>query len=201
MRLLTTEENQQIDRQVVGRATDKPLTEKEVRESWGWFIALGCLMILLGGFAIVAANIATLATVLMFGLLLMLIGVAQIAQAIQARYWSGFGLHACGGLLYTVTGALLVLTPTAGAVTLTLILAVLFIAGGVVRLLLARRTGSENRAIGLYVAGGLSLVLGVLVAFGWPGISMYLIGLYVGVELMVAGAGLMLLGIEGRAAK
>ena len=76
---------------------------------------------------------ATLASVLAFGWLLIMGAVLALIQAFQVRSWSGFLLFFLSALLRGFAGYLLVRYPLEGEYGLTLLLASLFIVGGVFR--------------------------------------------------------------------
>jgi uncharacterized membrane protein HdeD (DUF308 family) len=59
----------------------------KVRASWGWFVALGIGLLILG--IIAAANLltATVASVLFVGVLMLIGGVAQIVLAFRVKTW------------------------------------------------------------------------------------------------------------------
>jgi len=161
----------------------------DVRLHRGWFMALGIVLILLGAIAIVAAFAATLATVLLFGVLLLIAGGVQIVHAFASARWRGFLWHLIGGILYVAIGGLIVIDPVAGAVGLTLLLAAFFVAGGTLKLVL----GFQAESGWFAVSGLIDLLLGVLVWVGWPETGTWVIGLFVGIELLLAGLSLLLM--------
>src|SRR5438067_2777611 len=82
-----------------------------LHECWAWFLALGVVLMVVGVLAIGAAFITTLATVLVFGILLIVGGVVQVVNAFLARSWGGFFLHLLAGVLQLVLGGLMVEHP------------------------------------------------------------------------------------------
>ena len=57
---------------------------RPLRRNWGWFVALGILLILIGMAAISSPVVATLATVEIFGVFLLIAAVVEFASAIWA---------------------------------------------------------------------------------------------------------------------
>ncbi len=104
-----------------------------IHDSWGWFVALGIALIILGVVCISSDVIATLATVLVFGWALLIGGIFALIQAFRTRTWSGFFLCLLSALLRGFTGYLLIRYPIAGEISLTLLLASFFIVGGTFR--------------------------------------------------------------------
>src|SRR5579862_7756133 len=96
----------------------------------GWVIFAGVTMLVIGTAAIIYDVTTTLASVFLFGWLLMLAGVMQIVHAFRVRTWSGFFLYLLDGIIRATVGTLLAMYPGSGALTLTLVLSLYFIAGG-----------------------------------------------------------------------
>src|SRR5713101_3483251 len=94
-----------------------------LRRSWVWFVSLGIVLMVMGALSIGAAFITTLASVVVFGILLLSGGVVQLVNAFLARTWKGFFIHLFAGLLYLVVGGLMVEHPIQAAEGLTLMLA------------------------------------------------------------------------------
>ena len=88
------------------------------RESAGWTIAFGVLLIILGLFALMAPLIAGVAVTVMFGWLLILGGIAHLVVSWHLRYGS-FIPELLIGLAYIVLGIFLLAHPLAGLVALT----------------------------------------------------------------------------------
>ena len=100
---------------------------EEIRSSWGWFLALGILFILLGAVCVIGNVSATFATVLVFGWMLLFSGIFALVHAFRTHSWQGFLLSLLSALFRGFTGYLLIRYPLAGAASLTLILASFFI--------------------------------------------------------------------------
>src|SRR5205823_13272287 len=79
----------------------------------------------------------TLASVLYFGVLMLIGGVVQIVHAVKCSGWKSVISHVLIGLLYVVAGFMIVARPLLASVVLTWILACFLIAVGVLRLVIA----------------------------------------------------------------
>jgi uncharacterized membrane protein HdeD (DUF308 family) len=172
---------------------------KAVRRNFGWFLMFGIVQVVVGIVAISFAYSATLASVLMLGIVLCVGAGAQLAAAIFARDWKGFFLFLLLGILYAVVGMLTVSHPLVAAEALTLMLATVFLIAGAFRIAVA--LGYRFPSWGwVALNGGLTVVLGILIAAGWPESSIWVIGMFVGIELVVNGATWTVLAIGGRQA-
>lgn len=159
---------------------------KGLRHNWGWFLALGAVLMLLGMFAISAAWVATLATMLVFGTIMIVAGSIEAVVAFAAPRWSGFFLHLLNAVLSLVVGALAIARPGAAAAGLTLLIAAFFLIGGFFRIAAAVSLRFPNW--GWEVLGGsITLLLGAMIAAEWPESALWVIGLFVGVDLIFRG--------------
>src|SRR5262245_52485475 len=124
-----------------------------VRRHWGWYLVLGILLIVVGVFAIAYAGLTTIVSLVLFGWLLVVTGVAQFVQAFRVRDWGGFFLHLLAGVIELVVGILVVTNPVEAAVGVTLALALYLLVGGVFRAVVA--VALRFPLWGLVVASGL----------------------------------------------
>jgi uncharacterized membrane protein HdeD (DUF308 family) len=169
----------------------------EIHDSWGWFVALGIALMVLGGVCIVENVTATLTTVLVFGWLLIIGAVAALIQAFRVRSWSGFFLFFLSALLRGFTGYLLVRYPLEGEYGLTLVLASFFVVGGVFRAVGAG--AMQFPQWGWVVLSGIvSVALGVMLLTQLPIASLWFIGLAIGIDFIFDGASFVALGIALR---
>ena len=158
----------------------------EIRANWVGFLVLGILLIVLGTFLIVAPWIGTLATVWLLSVLLIVSGVAQFVGAFWVRRWSGFFLSLLAGVLYVAIGVLIFDRPVAAAEGLTLVIAAFLVVGGVFRIAAALSMRFESWLWSL-ISGVIALLLGVLIWRQWPEASLWVIGLFVGIEVLFNG--------------
>ncbi len=165
----------------------------ESHDSWGWFVALGIALIVLGVVCIGGEVSATLVTVLTFGWLLILGAVLALIQAFRVRNWSGFFLYFLSALLRGVTGYLLIRYPFTAEVSLTLILASFFIVGGIFRTVGAG-TLQFPRWGWTVLSGLVSVALGVMLLMHLPIVSLWFIGLAIGIEFIFDGVSVITLG-------
>ena len=91
-----------------------------LRGNWLWFALLGAALIVLGFLALGSLVVASLATAMVFGLLLLAGGLAETVGAFWVRGWSGFFFHLLSGLLSLVVGVLFLRAPLDALLALTL---------------------------------------------------------------------------------
>jgi uncharacterized membrane protein HdeD (DUF308 family) len=162
----------------------------EAHRSWGWILALGILFVVLGLACIAYDVTATFATLLVFGVLLFVSGVAALIQAFAARSWSGSLLYLLSALLRGFTGYLLIRYPGAGAIAVTLVLASFFVVGGLFRIFGASMIRFPRYGWAVF-SGCVALLLGILLLVQLPVSSLWFIGFAIGVELIIEGVSLI----------
>lgn len=173
------------------------LHETELRHSWGWFLALGIITVILGVIALVVIPIATMAGVLFLGWILVLAGVIEAIQAFRVRGWRGVSLHMIAGIMGILIGLIVVSHPVAGALAWTLLFASFFTVIGAFRVITALRL--KFRHSGWTVLDGLiSLALGVLLALEWPWSGFWFIGLALGITMLLRGWSYVMLSLAVR---
>ena len=166
--------------------------------NWGWLLALGILMIILGVVAMAAPVVATIAIQVMLGWLLVISGIAEGIHAFMVKEWRGFLLELLSAVLYLGVGLLLLVDPLKGALALTLILAVFLLVEGIFKIITALRV-RDHRGWGWLLASGIvSVVLGVLIWAQWPASGLWVIGLLVGIQLLFTGWSLVMLALAAR---
>src|SRR5262245_11062540 len=101
-----------------------------LRRNWGWFVALGVVLTLLGVAGLVYSLAFTLGVVIFIGWMFLVGGVLEVTHAIFRKGWQGFWLDLLSGVLTTVAGVFLLLRPLEGASVLTMLLGIVFLVGG-----------------------------------------------------------------------
>lgn len=159
---------------------------KEVQKHWGWFLGVGVLLIVLGTLAIGGATLVTLASMLFFGSLLLIGGIIQGVNAIKTRRGDGFLINILSALLYIVIGIMLLMNPTIGAITLTLLLAAFYTISGLFKIIAATSNRFAHWGWMLF-SGIISLILGLMIWAEWPISGLWVIGLFIGIDLIILG--------------
>ena len=153
---------------------------------WKPLLVLGIVLIVFGTLALAVSFVATLVSVLAFGWLLLVTGGMETVYAFRNARWAGTILHVVNGALSVVTGFLLLVNPAAGAIVLTLLMAMFFLIGGLVRIVALVVTELPHRGWVL-LSGIVTLLLGILIWRQLPGAAVWLIGTFVGVDMIMIG--------------
>ena len=155
---------------------------------------MGIALFVLGVVAMGASFTATLATVLMFGLLLLLGAAFQVVTAFWARRWRGLFLHMIAGVLYLIVGVFRIQNPVEAALGLTILIAVCLLAGGIIRIVMSVFERFEGWGW-VFLNGLISVLLGAAIWRQWPLSGFWVIGLFVGIEMLFSGFSWLMLGL------
>ena len=166
-----------------------PLSRK-----WGWIDALGVVYLVAGVIALGSVVMATVVSVLVVGIMMLISGVAEVINAFQLKSWGKFLLWVLLGALYILAGFVTFENPLLAAALLTLILGGSLIASGIMRIILAFNMSRDMPRIWVAVSGAITLLLGLIILIHWPINSLYILGLFLGIDLIFAGAGWIGLG-------
>jgi uncharacterized membrane protein HdeD (DUF308 family) len=170
---------------------------ESLQESRVFLIGMGIALILLGAVAMGSSVITTLATVQVFGILLLLGAIFEIVTAFWGRRWRGFFLHLLAGVLYLIVGVFLIDNPLEAALGLTLLVAAGLLVGGILRIVLS--VVERFDGWGWVLLNGLvSILLGTAIWKQWPLSGLWAIGLFVGIEMLFSGLSWVMLGLAVR---
>jgi uncharacterized membrane protein HdeD (DUF308 family) len=182
-------------------ATVQGAFSAEVQKHWGWLLALGILSIILGTAGFYMTFMLTLASVLFFGVLILAAGLFQLVHAFTCKGWKSVLWHVLIALLYIAAGVDIIMDPARASVVLTLVLAGILIAVGLVRIIMAFQL--RPAAAGWFwvaLSGLVSIVLGGMILGQWPESGMWVIGLFVAIELIFNGWSYLFMALDARKA-
>jgi uncharacterized membrane protein HdeD (DUF308 family) len=90
------------------------------------------------------------------------------------------------GVLYAVAGVVMIANPALAAVSLTLLIAIILIVAGLFRLVVAFSTPLHHRGW-LILNGVISILLGVMIWRSWPVSGLWVIGMFIGIDMIFDG--------------
>jgi uncharacterized membrane protein HdeD (DUF308 family) len=168
-------------------------------KNWFWFFLWGIALLILGIFAIGAATFTTLLSIVLLGFIILIGGIVIILDSFT--FWrgrNGFLLHLLMGVLYIVVGCMLINSPLAGSISLTLLLGIFYLVLGLFRLYYSFSLRSPRWGWNFF-NGLISALLGVFILMSWPESSLYIIGLFVGIDLLFCGWAYIMAALSAKA--
>lgn len=174
--------------------------EDDVCRHWGWFLSFGLLLTILGGMVIQTSFVATIFSVMLFGVMLTCAGVVQIIQSYLARKWSGLFLLLLLGILYIVSGVFCVAKPAVAAMTLTFWFAAFCLISGLFRMLSSLIIRFQRWGW-VFFNGLVTSILGAIIYADWPISGLWVIGLFIGIDMVLSGWSWILLSLTALSQK
>lgn len=156
-------------------------------KTWTWMAVLAVICIVGGFMALLNPFGATILAVVLAGWVFLIQGVVQVIHAFRVRDWPGFLWSLGLGVLSLLVGFVLVADPLAGSVSLTLLVAVLFLITGVAKTMFALSLRPAGGWVWVLVSGLVSMALGVMILAGLPATAATILGLLLGIELVSNG--------------
>jgi len=164
----------------------------------GWYIAAAVLFILLGIFSIVEPGVASLGVTLLVGWLLIFGAGAHLVAAFKGGSTKHVLFQVLIGLLYLAGGFYFLTHPLLAVGTLTLLLAGVILAEGVIEIVAYFRMKDAGASGWLLFNGAVTVLLGGMIWFHWPSSSVWAIGVLVGVNLLMTGTSRLMFGLAAR---
>jgi uncharacterized membrane protein HdeD (DUF308 family) len=172
--------------------------KQTVADNWGWFLALGIVLVVAGFAAIMFPLVSTIAAKIALGWIFLAAGIVMVIHAFSIQKWGGFLMELLLGVLYLFAGGWLAFFPFTGIVTLTILLAALFLAEGVVEVIMGFRVRPHEGWGWLVFSGLIAVAVGLLIAAELPSSAVWAIGLLVGVNLLSTGISFIVVALAGK---
>jgi uncharacterized membrane protein HdeD (DUF308 family) len=172
--------------------------KQTVADNWGWFLTLGIVLVVAGIAAIMFPLVSTIAAKIALGWIFLAAGIVMIIHAFSIQKWGGFLMELLLGVLYLFAGGWLAFFPFTGIVTLTILLAALFLAEGVVEVIMGFRVRPHEGWGWLVFSGLIAVAVGLLIAAELPSSAVWAIGLLVGVNLLSTGISFIVVALAGK---
>lgn len=159
----------------------------ELKKNWAWMLSLGIVMVILGTIGLGMTVLFNEIVVMYFGFLLLFGSGVQLMQAFRAEAWKGRFWHILIALMYIAGGIIAVTEPVVAGMTLALLIAWTLIVIGLLRLVMAFQMRGANGWLWTLLGGVLSVALGIMIMNEWPQSGLWVIGLFVAIEILFAG--------------
>jgi uncharacterized membrane protein HdeD (DUF308 family) len=171
---------------------------KDLAQQWGMFLGFGVVFLVLGALAVARSVTATMASMAFIGALLLIAAVLEVVAAFWVGHWAGFLQHAFGAILFGVLGLLFLFRPTFTAEILTFVLGLFLTVSGLFQIVGSAGLGYAGWGWNA-LDGAISIVLGMMILFQWPASGLWVIGLFLGIDLIVYGAAwiMIAMGLRG----
>lgn len=161
-------------------------------------IILGIVTVIAGVFAMLNPLAGSIAVTLLTGWSFLLIGVLQVIAVFRETDWGARIWSLLLAVLAILAGISLVGNPLAGVISLTYLLAILFVVSGVFKLIAGLGMEAGNWKWLVLLSGALSLGLGILIFANFAEAALTTLGLLLGIQLISDGASMLGLAFAAR---
>jgi len=165
-----------------------------LRNQWWCFLLLGLALVVIGSLCIAEPFVPSIASVVVLGFLLIAAGIMQVVSSFWAGKWSGMLLHMLIGVLYGVVGYMIVDAPGLSMLLLTKFIAIFLIVSGLFRSVSALFLRFHDWGWVL-LNGVVTLLLGIIINRQMPEAALWVIGLFIGIEMIFNGWSWVMLAI------
>ena len=174
---------------------------QSLHSRWGWFLALGIVLVMAGALAVALPVVSTFASSVVLGVVLVIAGIVKMVQSLQVKEWSGFIWHELTGAVEVVGGVLIYLNPLKGALAITLLVALVFFVQGVLQIALAAIVRKQDGWHWFAISGLVALAASAALALKLPHTRFYEPGVIAGISLLVAGGAYVAIALTIRKAR
>ena len=162
---------------------------RELSAKWGWFLVLGIILLLVGIVAAFTLSVATEAVAIYIGIMMLVGGIVQVIHAFSVKSWGRFFYWLLAGLLYTFGGIVCLVQPILAAAVFTFLLGFLLVVAGVIRVIIGFQS-RELKGHGWIIAAGIiTAIAGLIITTGWPANTLWVLGLFLSIDLIFQGWG------------
>ena len=158
----------------------------------------GSILAVLGALAVIFPFVTGLSLSVLLGIILVAGAVVHVLHASAAGTLRDRLGQVVLAVLYGVAGIVFIANPVFGLLTLTLLAAGFFLADGIVEIAWGIRSRGQPGAVWLLASGSISFLLGGLLWLGFPSDAVWVIGVLFGINLVVTGVSVILLGRGSR---
>ena len=180
---------------------DVEVVQDSLKRNWGWLLGLGILFVILGCIGLGMLVGLTIASVLFLGILFIIGGFLQLIDVIKTKHWKGVFWHALIAILYIVGGGIIIYDPLLASTVITAVIAGILIVIGVTRFIMAIVLRHTRGWAWLLLAGIIAIALGVMILTQWPWSGLWVIGMFIAVELLVNGWTYIFLALAARSGR
>jgi uncharacterized membrane protein HdeD (DUF308 family) len=166
-----------------------------VRQGRNRIIAVGIVMILAGVAAIAFPLISSLSVVWIVGVMLIVASIAQSVSAFSYPKWGGIILGLLIAALWLAGGLYLLMRPLEGIFALTVIVAVAFLAEGTIKTLFSLQMRPHAGWGWVLFDGVVSVALGLMLWWQLPSAALWSLGTLAGISIIISGWTLVIVPI------
>jgi uncharacterized membrane protein HdeD (DUF308 family) len=172
--------------------------EAGLKRASGTSILLSIVLIIFGVLAITLPVVSSIGVAVVVGWLLVFAGIAQLVHAFQSKGIGHIVWMIVVAAFYLAAGASLIASPVLGVASLTLVLGIFLFAEGIADVIAYFATRKSGNSPWMLLDGIITLVLGFMIWNRWPSGSLWVIGTFVGISMVMTGITRLMMALAVR---
>ena len=165
---------------------------------WSWLLGLGILFVIFGFLGLSSVVGVTLISIVFVGFMFLIAGILQFIDVSKSRQWKPALWHALIALLYFTGGCFIISDPVLASTVITALIGWTLVIIGIVRLAMAISLHGTKGWIFTLIASLAAIILGGIILMQWPLSSLWVIGLFISIELLLNGLSYIVLAMSMR---
>ncbi len=179
--------------------TYQAIIAEDLKRNWGWLFALGIMFLILGAIGLGMTVILTHITMLYFGVLLIIGGIVQLVRAFKSHGAGTLAFSLLVAVLYGLAGVTIIQHPLLASAFFTAVIAFILIFEGALKIFWGIRLRKTVKSwIWPLIMGVISLLLGVTILDHWPISGLWVIGLFIAIEMIVQGWAYVMVALKAK---
>lgn len=164
-------------------------------KTWTKWLLVGLVSIVFGVVVLSNTAVASISVTLITGILFAGAGALQIVGGITDSGLGNKVWNVILGVMMLFLGISFISNPLEGTISLALLVTILIATGGILRMFLAWQMRQTQFFWAMLVSGSFSILLAALIFADFERMSINLLGVLLGIELMFNGMGLVVLAL------
>jgi uncharacterized membrane protein HdeD (DUF308 family) len=169
-----------------------------LKRASGTSLALSIVLIIFGILAIALPMVSSIGIAIVIGWMVIFAGIAQLVHAFQSKGIGPILWKVLVALIYLVAGFSLIARPAAGVAGLTLVFGLFLFAEGIADIVAYFATRKSGASSWMLLDGIITLLLGFLIWNRWPSSSLWVIGTFVGISMIMTGTTRLMMSLAVR---
>lgn len=171
-----------------------------LQRHWGWLLGLGILLLFLGCVGLGMVVGLTLVSMYFFAALLIISGISHFADAFKYKKWKGAIWQILIAIFYLIGAGIVAYDPFLASIAITAFLAWVLIIIGAIRIGMVFSLRHARGWGWMLFAGITAIILGILILIQWPISGLWVIGMFIAIDMIVNGWTYIFIALSLRAA-
>lgn len=184
----------------VAKARAKKTDPIHMRD-WTWLLGLGVLFVIFGCLGLGSVVAVTLISIVFIGCLFFVGGVLQFIDVSRSKQWKHALWHGLIALMYFLGGSFIIWDPVLASTVITALIGWTLIIIGILRLAMAISLHGTQGWLFTLIASLAAIILGGIILMQWPVSSLWVIGMFISIELLLNGLSYIIIALAMRSAQ